>query len=158
MEVLIRKYDNPAGQGILGTIFFDIPSKNDLLFRLESFRIRITGKNRLETLQRRWERKFKPMTRNWVDPEGRMRLVKIELEDGAIGRCPDRVLSEDGYWYDKKGNEVGEAGSSADEYEDEYEDDGEDEDNIMDEGEEDEEDDDDEWDDDDDFSSGMSGM
>lgn len=136
MTVLIRKFDHPAGAGIVQTIFFEIPKKNDALFKLQHFLIQITGKNRFAVLRRKWEKEFKPMLANWRDAEAMIKLLKMELVDGPIGVCPERVLSDDEWWYDKHGNEVGKAGSSADEYSDDEDEDEEDSDVSADSDEE----------------------
>ncbi|KAF7966057.1 hypothetical protein HWV62_40248 [Athelia sp. TMB] len=131
ITIMIRKFDHPAGAGIARTIFFEIPSKKrEKLFKLEQFLIQITGKKRLAALQRRWEKGFLPMMKGWSDSESRITLLKMEAIEGPVGQCPDRVLSEDGYWYDRCGKLIGEAGSSGDESDQEedcgWEDEGED--------------------------------
>lgn len=115
MIVLIRKFDHPAGAGIAETIFHEIPGREDKLHKFERFLIRITGKNRLASLHRSWEKRCRLMMKDWMDPERGDRWLRMELVEGKVGRCPDRVLSEDNYWYSREGKEIGEAGSSADE-------------------------------------------
>ncbi|KZP07075.1 hypothetical protein FIBSPDRAFT_875931 [Athelia psychrophila] len=123
MTVLIRKFDHPAGEGITSTIFFDIPGMNDKLFKMEKFLIRMTGKKRLAALRKswegehkpRWEEQFRPGAYIYQDPMRGERWLRMELADGPVGPCPDRVLSEDDYWYDRNGELLGSAGSSMDE-------------------------------------------
>lgn len=88
MIVLIRKFDHPAGAGIAETIFHEIPGREDKLHKFERFLIRITGKNRLASLHRSWEKRYRPMMKDWMDPERGDRWLRMDWLRVRLGGAP----------------------------------------------------------------------